>query len=355
MNGETASPPQGFKAARIGDLRELESGVYWPQLEPHFLAPKFKSLRYRIQDRAGTLDAPGGTVALRGASGVGEFDVAYIADRLAAKLMIANDGLPDYCLTAVRRGALDCTGIPGAKSLPRIDEKLGLIYRGVPGTSLAATGDHERLAIWIPAAALVQRLSAALGGPVGKDLAFEPVFDWSTGPAQSLQRVLRLMAEEMASPLPFAGNAIASRSFSDLLVYTLLHAVPHSHSQRLLQASSPAIPATVKRAEAYIRANVEAPIALHDVADAAGCSVRSLQQGFQRFRDMTPLEAIRRARLEAARQALRSGEARGTVTELALRFGFTNPGRFARMYRAAYGESPVGDLRLPPPRPRRTD
>lgn len=353
MNRESVTAPKGFKTARIGDPRDLEAGVYWPQLQPHFLAPKFRTLRYRIEERAGGISAQGGAVALRGATGVGEFDVAYIADRLAATLTIANEGLPDYCLTAVSRGALDCTGIPGAKALPRIDERVGLMYRGVPGTRLSATGDHERLAVWIPAATLVQRLSALMGGPIERDLAFEPVFDWSAGAAQSLRRLLRLMTEELASPLPFAGNAIASQSFSDLVVYTLLHAIPHSHSQRLLQPTSPAIPGVVKRAEAFIRANVEAPLALHDVAEAAGCSVRSLQLGFRRFRDMTPLEAIRQARLAAARQALQSGDATGTVTDLALRFGFSNPGRFARMYQAAFGESPAAALRRKPSRSRR--
>lgn len=345
MSREDYAPPQGFKAARIGDLRELESGVYWPRLQPHFLDPKFKTLRYRIQERAAGVEKPGRSVSLRGASGVGEFDVAYIADRLAATLTIANAGLPDYCLTAVSRGALDCTGIPGAKPLPAIDEKLGLVYRGVPGTSLAATGRHARLAVWIPAASLSQRLSASIGGPVEKDLSFEPVFDWASPRAQSLQRLLRLMVEELAAPLPFAGSEIASRAFSDLVVHTLLNAVPHNHSQRLLDPVSPAMPAIVRRAEAFIRANVEAPIALHDIAEAAGCSIRSLQLGFRRFRETTPLAAIRRARLEAVQAALRSGETDGTVTDLALRFGFGNPGRFARVYQAAFGESPLRALR----------
>ena len=104
------------------------------------------------------------------------------------------------------------------------------------------------------------------------------------------------------------------------------------------------MPGTLRRAEAYIRAHVEEPIALHDVATAAGCSVRSLQLGFRRYRETTPLLAIRQARLEAARKALRSGGAGATVTELAQRFGFANPGRFTRLYKAAFGESPAEAL-----------
>jgi AraC-like DNA-binding protein len=218
---------------------------------------------------------------------------------------------------------------------------------------LSATGHHDRISIWIPAASLRQRLAALLGGPVTGEVCFEPVFDWdASAPAQGLRRLLRLLVEELGSPAPFADSGAASRSFTDLLLYTLLQAVPHSHSERLAQAGSPAVPGTVRRAEAYIRAHAGEPTALHEVADAAGCSVRGLQLGFRRHRDTTPLAAIRHARLEAAREALRSGNAAGTVTDLAHRFGFSNPGRFAQLYKAAFGESPFDALRRDPEPPR---
>ena len=348
-----SGPPGGFRLARIGDLQELEGGVYWPRLQPYFLKPHFRTMRYRIQERAGGGRAPGDAFSVRGASGVGELDVAYIADRLAATLTISGSGIPDYCLTAVSRGALACTGTPGTRAALEIDDKVGLVYRGVPGTTLSATGGHERLAVWIPAASLKQRLAALLDGPVTRDLAFEPVFDWDAAPAQGLRRLLRLMVEELGSQAPFAGSEVASRSFTDLVLYTLLRAVPHNHSERLAGAGSPAVPGIVRRAEAYIRARVEEPIALHEIAEAAGCSLRSLQLGFRRFRGTTPLEAIRQARLEAVREALRSGEAGDTVTDLALRFGFTNPGRFTHLYKAAFGKSPLDALRREAPRRRR--
>jgi AraC-like DNA-binding protein len=347
-----SKPPERFLLVRMGDLQELESGAYWPRLQPHFLKPYFRHLRYRIQERAGGDRPRGASFSIRGASGVGEFDVAYIADRLAATLTIVGSGIPDYCLTAVSRGALECTGTPGVRMALEVDENVGLVYRGLPGTTLSATGGHERLAVWIPAASLNQRLAALLDVPLTKDLAFEPVFDWGSARAESLKRLLRLMVEELGSPAPFAGSDIASRSFTDLMLYTLLDAVPRNHSERLARAGSPVVPGIVRRADAYIRAHVEEPIAMHEVADAAGCSVRSLQLGFRRFRETTPRGAIRQARLEAAREALRSGDTGGTVTDLALRFGFTNPGRFTHLYKAAFRESPLDALRRDPSRRR---
>jgi AraC-like DNA-binding protein len=336
--------PAGFRLVQIEDLRELEAGTYWPRLQPHFLKPDFKLLRYQILERAGGQAAPDRPWSVRGASGVGELNVAYIADRLAATLTIAEGGLPDYCLTSVSRGTLGFTDVLAKRAVLDVGTEVGLVYRGTPGTKLAAAGDHERIAVWIPAASLHQRLAALLEGPITKELSFDPVFSWESVPAQGLRRLLRLLMEELGSSVPFGLNDLAARSFTDLLLYTLLRAVPHNHAERLSQGCTPAAPAIIRRAEAYIRANVQEPIALHEVAQAAGCSVRSLQQGFQRFREMTPLTAIRHARLEAARESLRSGQTYLTVTELALQFGFTNPGRFTQQYKAAFGESPLAAM-----------
>ncbi len=337
--------PAGFRLARIGDLRELEGGTYWPQLQPHFAHPQFRTLRYRLDGAARGVEAAGRPVAVRGASGIGGIEVAYIADRLAARMTIEQDGIPGYCLTAISRGSLAFSGGAGVRDVAAVDDRVGLIYRGTPGTILAAAAAHERTALWIGAGSLGQRLAALLDGPIGQEVVFDPVFAWDTPHGQGLRRLLRLMQEELAGPLPFAGSEIASRSFADLLLYTLLHAAQHSHSRHLLRPTPTATPGIIRRAEDFIRAHLEAPIALHDIAQAAGCSVRSLQIGFRRFRDTTPLAAIRQARLAAARDALAQAGAGDTVTTIALRFGFTHPGRFAAAYRAAFGEAPQATRR----------
>jgi AraC-like DNA-binding protein len=345
----TASVPlDRFKLARLHDLGELESGVYWPRLQPYFIRPYFRRLTYRLIGSAPQGHTHGEILSTRGASGVGELDIAYIADRCAAELIITEAGLPDYCLTIVSRGALTCfgTSTPGRFEAAR---DVGLIYRGLPGTTLAATHDHERLAIWVPVASLQQRLAGLLGGPLREDIVFDPMVDLSAAPGQRIRRLVRLLVEELGHVHSFAGNDLACRSFTDLLLYSMLQALPNNYSERLARLTWSTVPGTVRRAEEYIRAHAAQPIALHDIAAAAGCSVRSLQLGFKQFRATTPAAAILQARLEAVRQGLSGGGVAGTVTDLAYQYGFTNPGRFTSLYKAAFGVSPMDALRRDPP------
>ena len=109
--------------------------------------------------------------------------------------------------------------------------------------------------------------------------------------------------------------------------------LPNNYYGRVARATASPVPRIVHRAEAFIRSHADQPIALHDVASAAGCSVRTLQLGFRQFRDMTPAAAIRQARLEAVQQALARGERDGTVTTVAHQYGFSNSGRFTRSTR----------------------
>jgi AraC-like DNA-binding protein len=347
LRHDGADPAAKIRLAQLRDLAELESGAYWPQLQPHFIKPSFRRLTYQLRARGLPRATHGPVISTRGASGLGDLDVAYIKDRFSTVMSIRDAGLPDYCLTLLSRGGVSYLG-PASKLAGEADPSTGLIYRGLPDTHLAATDDHERLAIWIPAHRMKQRLAALVEKPGGDDLEFDPFIDWQSGPGQRLKRLIWLLTEELASPHSFASSTIACESFTDLLLYTLLRSQPNTYSLRLSRPAGFAIPGMIRRAEEFIRSRAGQPIALHEVANAAGCSVRNLQLGFRKFRDMTPAAAIRQARLEAARQVLTSGAGAGSVIEVAYQFGFTNPGRFSGLYKAAFGVSPAEALRKNP-------
>jgi transcriptional regulator GlxA family with amidase domain len=76
-----------------------------------------------------------------------------------------------------------------------------------------------------------------------------------------------------------------------------------------------------------------------------GVSVRSLQNGFRQFLGVTPLEYVRRHRLEQLHRALMDSQSRANVTELMLECGIANFGRYAQYYRQQYGCLPSETLR----------
>ncbi|MDR7274331.1 AraC family transcriptional regulator [Catenuloplanes atrovinosus] len=133
-----------------------------------------------------------------------------------------------------------------------------------------------------------------------------------------------------------------------LAATSALCAFPHTAMTRAYRPGPGHEPASaVRRAVAYMEDNAARPLTVADIAAAAGVGARGLQAAFRRHLDTTPLERLRRIRLERVRQELRDADPGGgvTVREVARRWGFANPGRFAGQYRVLFGETPAETLR----------
>lgn len=96
--------------------------------------------------------------------------------------------------------------------------------------------------------------------------------------------------------------------------------------------------------EAWIRQHAAQPITLGQLASVAGVSARTLQKASLVRWGQTPLELVAARRLELVREGLSSQPGSLSVTEAAVRAGFTHLGRFAALYRRVYGESPSDTL-----------
>ncbi|MFC4857583.1 AraC family transcriptional regulator [Actinophytocola glycyrrhizae] len=105
-------------------------------------------------------------------------------------------------------------------------------------------------------------------------------------------------------------------------------------------------PRTLRRAIAFIESHAEEDIGVSDIAAATNVTIRALQHAFRRHRDTTPMGYVRTVRLrEAHQELLATDPASGvTVTQVAARWGFFHPGRFARYYREVHGCSPYQTL-----------
>lgn len=102
--------------------------------------------------------------------------------------------------------------------------------------------------------------------------------------------------------------------------------------------------ALISRAREMIVDRLEDQLTAGEIAIDLGVSRRSLELGFQRALGMSPYQFLLVQRLHTARQHLKQDAC--TILEACCRSGFTNTGRFARMYSRHFGELPSSTRRL---------
>jgi transcriptional regulator GlxA family with amidase domain len=88
------------------------------------------------------------------------------------------------------------------------------------------------------------------------------------------------------------------------------------------------------------------PVGVSDLAAACNVSKRVLELGFQETLRTTPSRFIRLSRMNRVRKELRASDrVSHSVTDIAIRRGVTELGRFAVEYKSLFGESPSTTLR----------
>jgi transcriptional regulator GlxA family with amidase domain len=96
----------------------------------------------------------------------------------------------------------------------------------------------------------------------------------------------------------------------------------------------------------FIHDNADSDIGLAEIAAAANLTPRAVQYMFRRHLGVTPMEYLRRVRLDFAHRDLQAADpAVDTVNSIAGRWGFAHAGRFSVAYRRAFGTSPSATLR----------
>jgi AraC family ethanolamine operon transcriptional activator len=107
----------------------------------------------------------------------------------------------------------------------------------------------------------------------------------------------------------------------------------------------------VDRFEHVARASLGSPSHISELSEAAAVSQRTLLRAVRAIHRTTPSRYLHALRMAQARQALLSAtKGAETVTQVAMRFGFRELGRFSRSYKATFGESPSDTLRRAPAR-----
>jgi len=107
-----------------------------------------------------------------------------------------------------------------------------------------------------------------------------------------------------------------------------------------------ALPAKYRRAYRYLLAQMDrADLSVREIAEHIGVSERAVQSAFRTHLGMTPVEVLRRCRVERIRDDLLSAEGCGpTVIETAARWGIRNRSTLVSSYRKHFRETPADTL-----------
>jgi AraC-like DNA-binding protein len=194
---------------------------------------------------------------------------------------------------------------------------------------------------------LEAHLRSTLARPVAEPVRFAPRMDMAAPPARSWRRLVTLLLDEVDDGGPIPIEPLAMRELERLFLTQLLLAQPSNYSAQLHeQPPGRTAPRTIRRAAEIIQAHAAEPLTVEDIAEAAGLPTRTLQEGFRRHLDTTPMHYLREIRLRHVRDDLiAASPARTTVTEIATRWGFLHAGRFSEQYRQLFDELPSTTLR----------
>ncbi|MBV9699082.1 MAG: helix-turn-helix domain-containing protein [Candidatus Eremiobacteraeota bacterium] len=100
----------------------------------------------------------------------------------------------------------------------------------------------------------------------------------------------------------------------------------------------------VRTCIAYMREHVDDTITLLDLSRVSKMRSRSLINAFAAVTGFSPMDYLRRLRLNGVRDALRRGNKQTRIIDVAADWGFWHMGHFTRCYRALFGEAPSRTL-----------
>jgi AraC-like DNA-binding protein len=202
---------------------------------------------------------------------------------------------------------------------------------------------YEQVLLRVDTDAVTAKLEALIGSHVRGKLEFGTQADARDPDQQRLRRLIVSLDQELAAAKS-EPNSLVMAEYEQLITTAFLLANLRNYDRFLHAKPSAIMPWQVRAAEEYIEANWNRAISIEDLSRAVNASARALFKTFKDARGYSPMMFLKRVRLTRAREMLRAGNPRTTITGVALLCGFGNPGHFAADYRRAFGELPSETL-----------
>jgi AraC-like DNA-binding protein len=214
-----------------------------------------------------------------------------------------------------------------------------------PGQDLVARTSEQGqvLLISIERYLIEQTLAQTLGRTLKQPVVFAPTIDLSVELAVGLKLMVQSLWQAVAEEAMISDLVV--KELEQAFLICLLKGLSHSYSEELLYHCFGALASYVRKAEAFMEANLQADIRLIDIAKAVGVCPRMLEKAFACHGYCSPMQHLKRLRLHRIHEELSNPLMATTVTEAIGRYGFVQSGKFAQAYEKIFGELPSQTLK----------
>ncbi len=228
------------------------------------------------------------------------------------------------------------TGSPVRAIVPESNAPMKLFFDGT----------SPLVVLRISREALDVHLSRLVGHLLSHPLVFDLGLDLAVGTSSRWNFAVQMLHAELFDESSLLHAGVGMGQLEEFVMSALLYSHSSNYSEQLT-TEAPQERRAVRKAVDFIEQNLSQKLEVHDVAQAAGVSLRTLQSFFAEDLQQTPSAFIRNRRLERVRADLADAPPGSgtTVTQVANRWGFTHLGRFATTYNHRFGESPSHTLR----------
>jgi AraC-like DNA-binding protein len=208
------------------------------------------------------------------------------------------------------------------------------------------TADAEQLILKIPRSRIESHLADLIGRPTGAVIDFAFSFDLTQPPGRGLLSAVEFMARELNRPGGVADMPLARGQLESFILTQLLLAVPNPYADELSRPADAVSPGRLKPVIEYMEMKADETLTPQELARVGCMSVRTLHATFQQELGMSSMAYLRRIRLDHVRAELvNTARSDIRITDVAMRWGFFHPSRFAQQYRDRYGELPSDTVR----------
>jgi AraC-like DNA-binding protein len=232
-------------------------------------------------------------------------------------------------------GSFAVESSPRTASVPPLDRPFSMTWdRGTP-----------HLIVYVRRLALASVAEQLYGDNPHDGVNLGYAMDLTGSAGRAFLRSVVELHDDMISQASNAAPVFVQRLLVDTMLSRLLMAMDNSAAKEVgLNPDSES--RLIRRFRDLLERHASEELAVPDIAENLGVSVRTLQLALRSEVGATPSELLRRVRLDRAREMLLAAEpGQETIISIAERCGFSHQGRFSALYLDTFGELPSASLR----------